>query len=179
VIIGKGEELPSLLYEVRGSKLDRQPGEICFPGGLIEDDEYPEECALRETWEEIGIPKEEIEIIAKFDSVLSTSGSQLHSYIGLIRETSLEKLKPNECEVEEVFTVPVSTLISTEPEVYTNKLVQSPDENFPYERVTGGKMYPWRGGHSPVPVYEIQDRIIWGLTARLTKQFIEVLREGR
>ena len=49
----------SLLYEVRAGSLRRQPGEVCFPGGRLEGAESPEECALRETWEELGIPRAE------------------------------------------------------------------------------------------------------------------------
>ena len=45
----------SLLYEVRAGSLRRQPGEVCFPGGRLEGAESPEECALRETWEETGL----------------------------------------------------------------------------------------------------------------------------
>ena len=52
----EGEEGPALLYEVRAGSLRRQPGEVCFPGGKMEGSESPEECALRETWEELGIP---------------------------------------------------------------------------------------------------------------------------
>lgn len=46
-----------LLYEVRADTLGRQPGEVCFPGGRIEGVESPEECALRETEEELSIPR--------------------------------------------------------------------------------------------------------------------------
>lgn len=54
----EGEGGLSLLYEVRAGSLRRQPGEVCFPGGRLEGAESPEECALRETWEELGIPRE-------------------------------------------------------------------------------------------------------------------------
>ena len=45
-----------LLYEVRADTLGRQPGEVCFPGGRLEPGEDAVSCALRETWEELGIP---------------------------------------------------------------------------------------------------------------------------
>ena len=54
-----------LLFETRAETLvGHQPGEVCFPGGRREAGEKPVDTALRETWEEIGIPAEAIEILA-------------------------------------------------------------------------------------------------------------------
>ena len=172
---------PQIIYEVRALNLDRQPGEVCLPGGLIEPGETPWECALRETNEELGIPVEEIEIIREIDSVFTTGGSLIHCFLGTVSRETFERIKPFEAEVAEIFTVPVDTLLHTEPEMYYSTVTQQPDENFPYDKVTGGKKYPWRGGRSPVPVYEVTDargkrRIVWGLTGRMTKQFLEVLK---
>ena len=62
-----------VLYEVRAAKLHRQPGEVCFPGGRLEGAESPEECALRETWEELGIPVQE-----SVRTGGSTNGAPIH-----------------------------------------------------------------------------------------------------
>ena len=178
----EADSVPRIVYEVRSPKLDRQPGEICFPGGLIEEGETPLECACRETEEEIGIPAGRIKIIKEIDSVFLTSGSRLHCFLGEIDETVLAEAKLSEAEVAELFTVRVDELMAVEPEMYYSRLPQEPDPDFPYDRVTGGMKYPWRAGRSPVPVYEVRDeenkrkRIIWGLTGRMTKQFLEVLK---
>ena len=65
-----------LLFETRAETLvGHQPGEVCFPGGRRERGERPVETALRETWEEIGIPPEEIEILAPWmSSRISATG---------------------------------------------------------------------------------------------------------
>ena len=56
-----------LLYEVRADTLGRQPGEVCFPGGRLEPGEDAVSCALRETWEELGIPRPAVEVVAELD----------------------------------------------------------------------------------------------------------------
>ena len=177
VDLSENKDKPEILYEVRAAKLDRQPGEICFPGGLIEDGESPEECALRETFEETGISPENIRIVTGLGSVFSTSGSQIHGFLGVVNEDAYRKMKINEDEVAETFTVSVRKLLDTTPVVYSNELIQKPDPAFPYEKVTGGAMYKWRNGRSPVPVYCIDDRVIWGLTGRITMNFLEEVRK--
>ena len=55
-----------LLLEVR-TEYVKQPGEICFPGGKIEEDETPVTAALRETCEELGISAGDVEIVKELD----------------------------------------------------------------------------------------------------------------
>lgn len=172
----EGDDL-ELIYEVRASKLKRQPGEVCFPGGLIEDGETPLECALRENEEEVGIPGSNVRVLAHMASVFSTSGSQIHPFLGIIKREDFAKIKINDDEVAEVFTVKVSKLAKADVVVYENKLIQDPDPQFPYEEVTGGRhSYSWRHGKSPVPVIKVDDRIIWGLTGRITMEFIREVK---
>ena len=61
----------SLLYEVRSPALHHHSGEVCFPGGRMEPGETPEHCALRETWEELGIPPEDIRLLGRADSPIT------------------------------------------------------------------------------------------------------------
>ena len=62
-----------VLYEVRSLTLRRQPGEVCFPGGHIEVGETPEQCALRETFEELGIPEGEVRVLGRLDFIAHRS----------------------------------------------------------------------------------------------------------
>ena len=60
-----------LLYEVRADHMRRQPGEVCFPGGKLETCESAEQCAVRETAEELSIPPSDIQIIGTIKGYLS------------------------------------------------------------------------------------------------------------
>lgn len=169
---------PHILYEVRAKHMVTQPGEICFPGGEIEAGENPKECALRETWEEIGIKPENIRIVSRLDTVVTYSNFAMHAFLGIIDECALDDIKLNPDEVEEVFLIPLKWLIENEPRVYWTKVIPQPPEDFPYYEVTGGEPYNWRHGKAPVPVYEEYDeKVLWGLTARITKRFVDIIKD--
>lgn len=172
-----GRPRPHVLYEVRAMKLDRQPGEVCFPGGQIEDGETPLESALRETEEELGICADDVEVMTKLGIIGTRAGSQIHCFIGVISEDTFDRMNISEVEVAEVFTVPVDDLLKTECEVYWNSLKETPAEDFPYDRVTSGEAYKWKDGLVPVPVFDVNGRIIWGLTGRMTKEFLDIIKE--
>ena len=100
----------SLLYEVRAGSLRRQPGEVCFPGGRLEGAESPEECALRETWEELGIPREKIRILGRLDFIAHRANFILYPVLALVEEEAVDGLHLNPDEVAEVFQVPLEHL---------------------------------------------------------------------
>ena len=169
---------PRILYEVRAQKLDRQPGEVCFPGGQIEEGETPLEAAIRETEEELGICRGAVEIITELVTICTRAGSQIHCFIGIIDKDDFKSMTVSRAEVDEIFTVPVEDLMNTECEVYWNVLRELPTKNFPYDRVNSGEAYKWKDGKAPVPVFDVNERIIWGLTGRMTREFIEVMRRS-
>ena len=166
-----------LLYERRARDMKRQPGEICFPGGELEQDETTKECALRETWEEIGIPQESIRVVSQLDTIYTYSNFAMYCYLGIVDAKALDHMVLNPGEVEEAFLVELDWLLTHEPEIYWTDVIPEPPEGFPYEKVTGGMPSSWRKGKAPVPVYEEYDgNVIWGLTARITKRFTDVIK---
>lgn len=171
------EDGTHLLYEVRGRHLDRQPGEICFPGGEVEEGESFAECALRETWEEIGVFSGSIEILEELTTIYGVGRFAMHCFPAFVDPKAMETLDLNE-EVDEVFTVAVADLMEADMEMYRARLTQEGPEDFPYRRVTGEESYQWSRITSPVPVFDMGDRVIWGLTGRATKVLIEALREA-
>jgi len=167
----------SLLYEVRAKTLRRQPGEVCFPGGRIEEGESPEDCALRETFEELGIPTQSVRLMGRLDFIAHRANFIMFPILGLVDCGALPpRLHPSPAEVDEVFFVPLSHLLETEPIEYTYDLIPTPAEDFPYELIGIPRDYRWQKGHENVPVYPWQGRAIWGLTGRITRNLIQICK---
>lgn len=171
------EEGIHVMYEVRAKDLDRQPGEICFPGGMQEPGETYQECALRETFEEIGLKADQVEVLNELTVIYGVGRFAMHCFTGLVDAQAADGLKISEAEVERVFEVPLEHLMEAEREDYRASLVQYGPEEFPYERVVGGDSYPWTKMTSPVPVYDVDGWVIWGLTGRVTKVLTEEIRK--
>jgi 8-oxo-dGTP pyrophosphatase MutT (NUDIX family) len=165
-----------LLYEVRASTLRRQPGEVCFPGGRMEGGETPEECALRETWEELAIPDRCVKLLGRLDFIAHRANFIMWPVLGVVDSAALERMVPNPAEVEEVFFVPLSHLLETEPVAYEYELIPTPAENFPYELIGIPKDYRWQHGSENVPVYPWRGRAIWGLTGRITRNLAQICK---
>ena len=170
-LVKKGEEW-YLLYEVRSRTMHSQPGEVCFPGGRMEPGEDAEQCALRETWEELGIPARQIRLLGRLDFIAHRANFLMQPVLAVVEEGALEQMRLNPAEVEETFLVPLSHLMEHPPREYEYPLVPSPGEDFPYELVGIPRDYPWRTGRENVPVYPWGEHPIWGLTARITRHLV-------
>ena len=165
-----------LLFEVRSQNINRQPGEICFPGGAVEEGETAHYTAVRETFEEIGVDSSMIEIIAEGDRLVSTNNFTVYSFFGILDEKALDNLTLNPDEVGEVFTVPLKWFMENEPEVYMVDVRQKNREDFPFEKAQISPDYNWRGTKNDVPIYTYKDRAIWGLTGRIVRNFVQILK---
>lgn len=163
------------LYERRSTHMKTQPGETCFPGGHLEDGESPLETALRETEEEIGIPRGRIELAGPGDILYGIANFTLYTYIGIIREEYLEHLSLEKDEVEEVFLVPLQAFSENPPEKHLERSKAIIPDDFPYARVGIGRDYHWRTGKSPIYIYEIDHHVIWGMTAFITRNVLKTL----
>ena len=162
----------SVLMEVRASELKTQPGDICFPGGNMEDGETPLECALREMEEETGIPAAEADILGQFDTLYGFSGYTLYTFVAALPGGILDRTRINEDEVSELFTVPLDFFAETVTENYDVDVVSKVDD-LPYEKTGISPDYNWRKGKNVLPLYRYKDRIIWGMTARILKWMSE------
>lgn len=160
-----------LLFEVRAAGI-RQAGEVCFPGGKMEAGESPEACALRETEEELSIPRSEITLLGTPDFICNQRGFLLRPILGLVSAAGLAAVQPAPAEVAEVFTVPLNFFRNTPPEVYTYSLLPQIPPDFPYEAVGVSADYKWNHGQVEVPVWHFQNHVIWGMTARIVRDII-------
>ena len=139
-----------VLYEIRAAKLRSQPGEICFPGGRIEEGETPLETAVREATEELCIDRTGIEIVGSLDDTIGPGAIPLFTYIGVLHDYEGTWSR---AEVDRVFTVPLDWILTHDPEIYKIRLMREMPEDFPYEYVPGGRGYRWRDQYYSVPFY--------------------------
>ncbi|MBK5247084.1 MAG: CoA pyrophosphatase [Peptostreptococcaceae bacterium] len=165
-----------VLYEVRSELLLHQPGEVCFPGGAMEEGETEEECAIRETCEELGIKADTIKITGQLDTLYTYSNFVMYSFLGVIPYEELIKGIPNKEEVKEYFLVPLKYLMEKSPYIYKMEVVPDIKSDFPYDIVNFKEGYNWRKGRGEVPIYSYEDKVIWGLTARITKRMVEIIK---
>ena len=165
-----------LLYETRAETLiGHQPGEVCFPGGRREKGETPAQTACRETFEELGIPRSEIEVLAPLDVIQDISDRVIYPFLGRVTPQGLAAMNPSDAEVKNVFFVPLEHLRHYPEEVYRYRITPQVDDSFPYERIGFPKDYPWRRGWMEVPIYEYEGHHIWGMTARTTRWLLREL----
>lgn len=160
-----------LLFEVRSSQVS-QGGEVCFPGGRMEPGETPRDCALRETEEELSIPRGEITLLGEPDFICNQRGFLLRPVLGLASPAGLRTLRPSPAEVAEVFTVPLAFFRETPLEPWSYELVPQVPEDFPYGPVGIPRDYPWSHGRVEIPIWRYEGHAVWGMTARLVKEII-------
>lgn len=161
----------ALLFEVRAETLARQPGEVSLPGGRIEAGETPRDAAVREAAEELLLPAAGIHIAAPLDVLAHPGNAVIHPFLATLTGYRFT-FSPD--EVKEVFTVPLAYFLANEPHVFHNEIsVTSVDPNFPHEWV-GTRTYPWGVSKSKVLFYRYGQRIIWGMTAKIIRNFVDI-----
>ena len=102
-----------MIFTQRALHLKHHPGQVSFPGGKYEaSDLYLSNTALRETEEEIGIKQNNMRLIGKLPSIITTSGYHVTPFIGFVENTDEIKIDHN--EVKECFEVPFSFLLTKE-----------------------------------------------------------------
>lgn len=167
----KIDEEVFVLFEVRAKKLNSQPGDICFPGGKIDNDETPKKAAIREIQEELGIKN--IEIIKELDTVVRYDGLIIHPFLGIVQD--IEEININESEVDHVFYVPLNYLLEHTPLEINNRINIERAADFPYDLIVNKDKYKFREANYKSLFYRYEHYNIWGITAEMLKNFLEKL----
>ncbi|WP_232697251.1 NUDIX hydrolase [Brevibacillus daliensis] len=166
----------AILFEKRASTLRNQAGEICFPGGHVEPQDQSEwETAKRETIEELGVEAEMIKYVADLDILVNAHDLLVYPYAAFL---SIDQgIVPDRNEVDEVFSVKLAKLISMEPITYDMQIRVEPEDNFPFHLIANGRNYKWKNGKRNTHFYEVDGKVIWGITAQILKHFLELLKQ--
>jgi 8-oxo-dGTP pyrophosphatase MutT (NUDIX family) len=154
-LIKRGGEF-EILFTKRHNGLPTHAGEVSFPGGLMEEGDIDlSETAIRETYEELGIPKELIELIGRLDDEISIHKFKVAPFLGYIKVENIDisSLKYQTAEVEKIFSVPIKYFFSCPS--WTETWVRKNDT------VT-------------VHFYPYKDVVIWGLTGRILSKLLSV-----
>ncbi|ERI90152.1 hydrolase, NUDIX family [Clostridiales bacterium oral taxon 876 str. F0540] len=163
-----------IIFEVRAFSLRHQPGDICLPGGKIESGETPREAALRETMEELNLIENDIEYIGEMDYFISPYGSIMYPFVAKL---NTKVVNPNNDEVDHIFKVPLKYLLEEEPQLYEMEIGPNLKEDFPYDLVKDGRNYKFSRGKLDQYFYKYDKYIIWGFTAMIVKNFIDIIKK--
>jgi 8-oxo-dGTP pyrophosphatase MutT (NUDIX family) len=129
-------------------------GQISFPGGRIEaSDTDPVEAALRETEEEIGVPRDRVALIGELPSLPTATGYLIHPVVGFLDPSVRFRAQPS--EVAEIFEVPLSFVLDT-------------GNHRPHTIARDGRRYRLHA----IPY---RDYFIWGATAGMLRSLVQLL----
>lgn len=133
--------------------------QVSFPGGSLEAEDVDLlACAKRETEEEFGIPREDIEGLGALSQLyIPVSGFLVQPYAGYLRQAP--SYTPNESEVEEVLEIPLSDLLD------------------PARRKVTEIVLPSGVTLKDIPYYDVHDKIVWGATAMMLSEFVYLLEQ--
>lgn len=150
----EAEGICKVLFTERTHQVEHHKGQISFPGGAVEaDDASIEATVLRETHEEIGLLPKDVHILGRLDDALTlASNFVVHPLVGMV--ASLKELAVNPAEVEKVITVPLAHFVTRE-----NRRSSVKYEGVTYETLA----------------YECGDHLIWGATARMVENFMQIM----
>jgi dephospho-CoA kinase len=142
-----------LVLTKRTETVNHHKGQISFPGGTWQpEDRSLMHTALRECWEEIGLQASDVQILGEMDDTAThITNFVITPFVGAIPRP--HHFTPDPREVEEVICVPLKVLLDK--------------GNFREEMELIGDE------EVPQYFYHYGDRVIWGATARILKQFLE------
>ncbi len=146
-----------VLLNKRTDRVEHHKGEISFPGGARDPEDVTIlDTALRETEEEMGIKREDVEVICQLDQVSTRSGFAITPFVGTIPPSY--PFSESNIEVAEILEIPLAELLDP-----VNRREQSSIRD---------------GGLSIDYSYAYEEHLVWGATARILTQFLGLVTPG-
>jgi 8-oxo-dGTP pyrophosphatase MutT (NUDIX family) len=145
---------PTILLTLRSARLNSHAGQVSFPGGRMEAGETPEQAALREAQEEVGLDPALPELLGRLPTLLTGTGYSVTPVVALLRPPF--DLRHDPGEVEEPFEYPLARLL---------------DPAAPERRAQ-----EFRGRTREFWVWPHERHYIWGATASMLVTLAAVLR---
>jgi 8-oxo-dGTP pyrophosphatase MutT (NUDIX family) len=143
------------VFTKRRSDMRRHAGEISFPGGRRDDGETLEQTALREAFEEVGLPEHAVDVVGALAPVGTfVTNYAIYPFVGII-EPGFEWIV-QETEVAEVLELALDDLVAGH---HLKRMVR-------------------RGMAFRTDVYEVDGHMVWGATARILGDLIQRLAIG-
>lgn len=131
-------------------------GQISFPGGKQEDGETLEQTAKRETFEELGINPDSIQVLGSLSELyIPPSHFIVHPFIGLLED--VPHFNPNPLEVNCVIEEPLANFM--EENIIRNKKIYIPKVN----------------AYISAKCFDLQGEILWGATAMIVQEFRTIM----
>lgn len=142
-----------ILYTRRTDKVESHKGQVSFPGGACDEGETtPEETALREADEEIGLNPNEVKVLGRLTNMITITYFRVTPVVGVIKWPTVFRV--GEHEVARVFTIPLAWLAN-------------PVNRWQFDM-------PGRN-RSLIAYHPFDGELLWGATARMTVDFLKVL----
>ncbi len=146
-----------LLFTLRTGEVDTHKNQVSFPGGAWEEgDEFLLDTALRETEEEIGLPRRHVTFLGGLPRTYTVTGFTVFPFIGSIDFNP--RLSHSEAEIAEVFSVPFRIFESGNPFRLTR--------------------FSYKGAAHSSFFFPYEGKVIWGATARILVDFLNRLYPG-
>ncbi|WP_440873944.1 CoA pyrophosphatase [Thalassotalea sp. PLHSN55] len=147
-LIDNHNQALDVLFTKRAAHLKHHPGQVSFPGGKVEpSDKNLIDTALRESYEEIGLPADAISIVGQLKSYHTISGYIVTPIVAVVSKAPEYEIDHN--EVSEVFHVPLTHFLNTQNHIQVNA--------------------HFNGKHHPINYMPYQEHNIWGATASMLK----------
>jgi 8-oxo-dGTP pyrophosphatase MutT (NUDIX family) len=142
------------VFTKRSDNVRYHKGEISFPGGVFDERDFElQRTALREAFEEIGLRERDVQVIGVLDDIVTITQFIVTPFVGLFPYPYSFKLSP--IEIAELIEVPLASLLDK--------------DCFSEREIIRGT------GKEVVYAYQYENHIIWGATARILKQFLELI----